>query len=496
MNEKEPIFDLIQSMSKAEKRYFKLFAKMQGKVSDYYLDLFDAINKQSEYDENILQRKFRKEIKQFSVAKHRLYLMVLKSLRFFLDNEHEVDNMLREAQILLNRRLITQAERLAEKCEVKIEEYDVYERKYAINTLKVRIERIKTPHPKYGEAIEQYSKAAIEGLEAVESDVRYIALFSKLVYLNYISSIHHKDTAQQIKELIEDPLLQDVQHAKTFHAKDHFYFIHSFYGVITRNYPYVYEYTKKRMHLLDQEGQNFVNPEYCHTVYNNFINAAYLLEKYDECALVLEKFKTIQTSHEPQKIRIELNYYYWQLMLYLHGANEAKLKKVLQAFKAQLKVHSMLLPLEQIYAYYVQLAGFSMIVADYQGALFFLEEVKKRLKQSKGNYMYRRACILELLVHFELGNDLLLPYKARSVYRELYKTNVLYEYEKVVLQFIRNDFPKIIDRKDLKDLLQKWLDALSAIEDGPQERLIYDSFSLKRWLAARIKEKRYLEVLE
>ena len=495
MNEKEPIFELIQSMNRAEKRYFKIFAKMQGKVSGYYLKLFDAINRQSEYDENSLQRKFRKEIKQFSVAKHRLYQMVLKSLRFFLDNEQEIDNILREAQILLNRRLIGQAERLAEKCEVKIEENGNYEREYAINALKVRIERIKTPHLNYGPAIEAYSEKALEGLGKIASDVRYISLFSNLVYLNYISSIHREDTAQKIEKLMENPLLKDIKQAKTFHAKDHFYFIHSFYGVISRNYPYIYKFTKKRMNLLNSEGKNFRNPEYCHTVYNNFINAAYLLKKYGECAEVLEYFKAISTQYEPQKIRIELNYYYWKLMLDLHISEAAKLKQTLKKFKVQLKNHYAILPSEQINAYYVQLAGFSIIVGECEDAVFFLEEVKKRLKHSKGNYMYRRACMLELVVHFELGNDLLLPYKARSVYRELYKTKLLYDYEKVVLQFIRNDFPKIIHRKDLKNLLQKWLDDLSAIEDGPQERLIYDSFDLKIWLKAKIEEKKYLEAM-
>ena len=66
------LFDLIKSLTPNEKSYFKKNAYKQEKGGkNPYLQLFDAIDKQAEYDESKLLRKFAKHkmSKQFSTAK-------------------------------------------------------------------------------------------------------------------------------------------------------------------------------------------------------------------------------------------------------------------------------------------------------------------------------------------------------------------------------------------------------------------------------------------
>jgi len=78
------LFDLIQALNRSEKRNFKLEAsKQQGEKN--YVKLFDAIDRQSEYNEEKLLKKFKNEafVKQFSSAKNYLYNLVLKSLMSF-----------------------------------------------------------------------------------------------------------------------------------------------------------------------------------------------------------------------------------------------------------------------------------------------------------------------------------------------------------------------------------------------------------------------------
>lgn len=74
---------LIKSLTKPEKRYFKVFSSRHV-IGDQnnYLVLFDAIDRQSEYDEAKLLKKFKNEpfVKRFSIAKSRLYNAILKSL--------------------------------------------------------------------------------------------------------------------------------------------------------------------------------------------------------------------------------------------------------------------------------------------------------------------------------------------------------------------------------------------------------------------------------
>ena len=51
MRGKQDLFDLIQTMSRSEKRYFTLDAQKSGRDEARYWQLFRAINRMREYDE-------------------------------------------------------------------------------------------------------------------------------------------------------------------------------------------------------------------------------------------------------------------------------------------------------------------------------------------------------------------------------------------------------------------------------------------------------------
>ena len=75
------LFDLVKSLSKSEKRFFKLSSSLQTGEKNY-LQIFDAIEKQSSYDEAALKKQFAKEtfVKHFPSEKnHLLPRIILES---------------------------------------------------------------------------------------------------------------------------------------------------------------------------------------------------------------------------------------------------------------------------------------------------------------------------------------------------------------------------------------------------------------------------------
>ena len=82
----DQLFQLIKSLNKSEKRYFNLYASRHtlGEKNNYVI-LFDAIDKQNEYDEASILKQFKKEafINKFSITKARLYDVILDSLTAF-----------------------------------------------------------------------------------------------------------------------------------------------------------------------------------------------------------------------------------------------------------------------------------------------------------------------------------------------------------------------------------------------------------------------------
>ena len=105
------LYQLIKSMTKAEKAYFKKFSYKTAKEENpIYFTLFDAIDRQKEYQEKKLLKKFRhhKITQNFSIAKNYLFKLIIKSLRAYNSQKIIEDIVLddiREIRILLNKGL-------------------------------------------------------------------------------------------------------------------------------------------------------------------------------------------------------------------------------------------------------------------------------------------------------------------------------------------------------------------------------------------------------
>jgi hypothetical protein len=111
MNPTDDLFLLIKSMSKNEKRYFKL--QVENVKERKYIKLFDKIDKQQAYDESKIRLAFAHEsfIKQLPVAKNYLYALILKVLSAY-HSDRTVDFRIRTAlnniEILFSKNLFKQ----------------------------------------------------------------------------------------------------------------------------------------------------------------------------------------------------------------------------------------------------------------------------------------------------------------------------------------------------------------------------------------------------
>jgi len=145
MKSNELLFELIHSLTKAEKRFIKLNAKFH-KGDKVYLSLFDAIAKQKTYNEVELIDAFSgyKFSNQFSVAKNYLQNFILKQLRQFHANHKasiECKNLMIDIELLhlkgqyiLAQKLVNKTRKIAELQEMflVLEELDSWEESISI----------------------------------------------------------------------------------------------------------------------------------------------------------------------------------------------------------------------------------------------------------------------------------------------------------------------------------------------------------------------------
>ena len=116
----DPLFTLIKSLNKAEKRNFTIYVgRLSQGPETKFLALFQMMEKQKKYDEGEIKKKLPIEnMTQFANLKRHLFTQILISLRLIHTGKH-IDLQIREqldfARILYARGMYMQSLHLLEK---------------------------------------------------------------------------------------------------------------------------------------------------------------------------------------------------------------------------------------------------------------------------------------------------------------------------------------------------------------------------------------------
>lgn len=128
MSKTDETFELIQSMSPNEKRFFRLSVIQAGKEANY-LRVFSAMDAMEEFDQEKLQRKLRGKKLNLSYEKNYLHKQLLRSFRHFCADGSsviQVLDILKSLEILYRKRLNAQCQKLISKGIGLCKEYELW----------------------------------------------------------------------------------------------------------------------------------------------------------------------------------------------------------------------------------------------------------------------------------------------------------------------------------------------------------------------------------
>lgn len=118
----DPLFNLVHSLSKAEKRHFNLFAQRHVKdaIKNDYLKLFYILEKRMSYNEGIIKKEIVRNGLEKRIDKSRSYLFnaILKSLTaFHADNSQEtgISSLINGIRILYSKGLYKESAGLVKR---------------------------------------------------------------------------------------------------------------------------------------------------------------------------------------------------------------------------------------------------------------------------------------------------------------------------------------------------------------------------------------------
>lgn len=147
MAKSDSLFQLIQAMSKAEKRYFKLHSeKYEGRDLSQYLALFDLIAAQEQYDEEALRSNLPAQLhpRNFSFAKTTLYGIILRTLRNYHAQRTpkiQLQEMMMEIYLLHEKGLSKEVSKHLRKARKIAEKYGYDHQLLELNLLERRLLR-------------------------------------------------------------------------------------------------------------------------------------------------------------------------------------------------------------------------------------------------------------------------------------------------------------------------------------------------------------------
>ncbi|HAX48103.1 MAG TPA: hypothetical protein PK605_03665 [Ignavibacteria bacterium] len=497
----DDLFRLIKSLNKSEKGLFKKFASKNSSGSrQNYLLLFDAIDSLNEYDETLLRKKIKDPslLKQLSVYKVYLFNLILKSLNqhaSYENSETQLNELMANIRTLTSKHLYREAKKVIKKAKELAYKFDKH--KFIMELLAAeRHILILSPAKDITEKRISLFKEQQELVERINEFYSLSLLCDRMTILvDNEADFRSNENSKQMEEIISDPILTSPEKIEGYYALNNFYHTHLVYHGAKGNTAEIFKYLKLQIqhgeshkHFIDENPQNYV-----YALINLLLQAHFDKNQTEtEDTLVkLESIKKRLKGKLPRETEIQILFHASNVEMIIHEKNcdmEAGRNKIKQ-IEADLKLYASEVPANTKSLMMLNLACFNIIDENYNASAKYLNILFNSPELNIRNDVNRVARILQLVLHYEMGNFDLIDYLLVSARKFLGAKQT--KLENLMLKFFGN----II--KLPKEKHAAPFDELSfAIKRIPDTNGMLTYFDLVSWAEACASGKKLLVILK
>ncbi|TAH00971.1 MAG: hypothetical protein EAZ16_12495 [Sphingobacteriales bacterium] len=490
----DALFQLIKSLEKSEKRNFKLFVKRNSATEDLkVVQLFDALDKMNDYDDEQLLRK-NKSLKkqQLSNLKAALYRQILASLRA-LKNENNIDLQLHEqmdyARILYNKGLYLQSLKVIDRLKDLALHHNQLTYLQQVLFFEKKIESMFITR-----SMQNRADALTFESNKVNGQLGLINQLSNLslrMYSWYIQNGHARNNKDllEIKSFFEAQLPKEVYKLESFYEKLYYYQSYCWYAFIRQHYLHYYRYALKWVTLFE-ENPDMLTVETATYIkgMHNLMSAHFSTldpKRLSAAIRNFEKFTTdkLVAQNDINRILAYQYLYTARINLYFLQGTFTKGLRLVPFLEKMLKEYDIYLDTHRVLVFYYKIACLYFGSGDNEKAIDYLD----RIINKKGNLRTDLQCysrLLHLIAHYELGNFDLLEYLSKSVYRYMAKMENLSKVEDEIFTFLRRSF--LVGAHALKPEFEKLVTNLRKYEGNALESRAFVYLDIISWLESKI----------
>lgn len=496
-DQKDNLFILVKSLSKSEKRQFKLYVGRLGVNEDSkFLTLFNILDKLTNYDEAVILKKGIVKKQQLSNLKAHLYKQILISLRLnpsHQDIRVQIREQLDFATILYHKGLYTQSLKILDKAKTLAIAHEEKNVAYEIVELEKVIESQYITRSLSNRADElsiQAKALSLHNVLASKLSNLSLQLYGLFLKQGYIKN---DEDYQLVTQYFNDRLPKYNINELGFREKLWLYKAKLWYSFLTVDFLSCYKYASKWVNLFYKNKDMIVlNPVFFLRGNNYLLESLYYLRQYEKFKSSLKRFEDItQESWFPlndnNESLIFLFIYNNKFNLhFIEGSFDEGLPLVddvlekLKAYKNKIDEH-------HVMVFYYKIASMYFGAGENKKCIEFLDKIisNKSLQMREDLLCFSR--ILNLVAHYEAGLDYNLEILIKSTYKFLIKMEDLHDVQKEFIKFLRglgDIYPHEVKNEFIK--LHK---KLKEFEDDPYQSRAFLYLDIISWLESKIQNR-------
>ncbi len=494
------LFRLIKTLTGAEKMYFKKVAGThRSKESNGCLRLFDAIEKQEEYDEKEILKEFKGTALAKFLAQQKQYLfsLVLKTLSQFHSKKSSdalLVELIRNIEILFNKDLL-------DLCSKKIEIAKGIAKKYEqFGYLLTILEwEEKFFFQKNKQEAHTYLNKTIPAAEKLL--VKYQTFFEvrrMLTQLRIAISKSGRAISKKTEKEVRLYLSKTSVTMDSYIAKDNFYQIQILYNkLIKKNYLETKKIAKNRISLAEQFPHMIKEhpSRYAYSLYYLIIDLIHT-KQFEEAKVIIDKFRKILSD---KNIRLSAGmsaiYLNSELDLFIETGNfyngtlfiEENISKIDTTIKnlAVSNDHRAVIPFNIAITYFGN--------KEYRKAIHHLNNLLNDQGEELRRDLRYSSSMLALICYFEEKNYDALEINGNRFIEEMhfFSNKRIVNEEKIIRLLIQLSETKQIEWPLHFSKLKKHINSKSSIYFMPK---FPENFDLLYWIQSHIEKKSFAEV--
>jgi hypothetical protein len=434
-------------------------------------------------------------VKHLPSEKNQLLHHILKSLRHFrIENSKtaEINEQIKNIQLLFNKSLYKQSRKVLNRIKEEAYKYELF---YYILEI-IDLEKVVIDmEAHFGQVTNVTIEKLIEEENAIYQKIEQLTHFEKLLsQLNKLSTkllfVRTKADVQEIEKTEKDSLLNDetgINSKKSFITSLH---VKGLAARLLNKTDEMFDAFQSLVFAMENNPSLISELPKSYVVAHGYIIRHYAIKKlYTDGFKTIDKLKALWLNPEFKSTDLQIaifsNSYINEILLYAYIGQHEKARNIIPAVIKGLEKYETKINEEELLRIYHVITMVYFGCGEYSKALHWVNRIINSNYSELRQDIIRISKLVNLIIHFELGNEDLLPYIYKSTMRFVSGLDNKYDFEVLFLDHFKKIALSKRDSKQANSFL-KFKEEMQNVFKDPHEKNALEYFNFYAWLDSKI----------